>query len=80
MGVLWEGTSLQQPHPQRSGHHNSIQASHNATGGGRLRGGFLQGQVSLSADLLTATPASEDPVSWGMERHPAVEWPQAGDL
>jgi hypothetical protein len=34
----------------------------------------------LSADLLTATPASEDPVSWGMERHPAVEWPQAGDL
>jgi hypothetical protein len=45
---------------------------HNATGSGRL--------VSLFGDLVTGTPASEDPVSWGMERSPAAEQPQDGEL
>lgn len=43
-----------------------------------LAGGFFQGQVSLSADLLTK-PRRQRTGSWGMEKHPAAEQPQAGD-
>lgn len=44
---------------------------HNGTGSGRL--------LSLSADLVTGTPASETLFPEGMERSPAFEWPQDGD-